>query len=92
MAHTKSGGSTSLGRDSAGQRLGMKRFSGQRVRAGEVLVRQRGTHLRPGVNVRRGNDDTLYAVTSGTVQVKQRKVRLFNNKLVARRYVSIQAE
>ena len=62
MAHTKSGGSTRLGRDSAGKRLGVKRQQGQTVNAGEVLIRQRGTKYVPGKYVGRGSDDTLYAL------------------------------
>lgn len=68
MAHTKSQGSTTNGRDSAGQRLGVKRFGGQIVSAGSVLVRQRGTKFFPGVNVGRGSDDTLFAKISGIVR------------------------
>ena len=67
MAHTKAQGSTSNGRDSAGQRLGVKNFGGQRVKAGMVLVRQRGTKFLPGVNVGRGRDDTLFARADGVV-------------------------
>ncbi|MBI4386345.1 MAG: 50S ribosomal protein L27 [Elusimicrobia bacterium] len=67
MAHTKAQGSSSNGRDSHGQRLGVKRYGGQRVRAGAVLVRQRGTKLLPGVNVGRGKDDTLFATADGVV-------------------------
>lgn len=67
MAHTKAQGSTSNGRDSNGQRLGVKNFGGQRVTAGMVLVRQRGTRFLPGVNVGRGRDDTLFAKADGVV-------------------------
>ncbi len=68
MAHTKSQGSTTNGRDSAGQRLGVKRFGGEVVSAGSVLVRQRGTKFFPGLNVGRGSDDTLFAKITGTVR------------------------
>ncbi len=68
MAHTKSQGSTTNGRDSNGQRLGVKRFGGQVVSAGSVLVRQRGTRFFPGVNVGRGSDDTLFATITGVVR------------------------
>lgn len=61
MAHKKGASSSRNGRDSAAQRLGVKRFGGQLVKAGEILVRQRGTHFHPGVNVGRGGDDTLFA-------------------------------
>ncbi|MEW6517580.1 MAG: 50S ribosomal protein L27 [candidate division FCPU426 bacterium] len=68
MAHKKGQGSTTNGRDSAGQRLGCKRFSGQYVSAGSILVRQRGTRFKPGANVGQGKDDTLYAKVSGVVK------------------------
>ncbi len=67
MAHTKSQGSTTNGRDSAGQRLGVKRYGSQLVNAGEVLIRQRGTHFLPGLNVGRGSDDTLFSRVAGVV-------------------------
>lgn len=67
MAHKKAGGSTRNGRDSQSKRLGVKRYGGQVVRAGNILVRQRGTHVHPGVNVARGGDDTLFAKIDGTV-------------------------
>ncbi len=68
MAHKKGLGSSRNGRDSNGQRLGTKRYGGQFVQAGEILVRQRGTHIHPGENVGIGRDDTLYAKTAGHVQ------------------------
>ncbi|MEX2430594.1 MAG: 50S ribosomal protein L27 [Dehalococcoidia bacterium] len=68
MAHKKAGGSSRNGRDSNGQRLGVKRFAGQEVSAGSVIVRQRGTKIRPGRNVGLGRDFTLYALVDGTVQ------------------------
>lgn len=67
MAHTKAQGSTSNGRDSHGQRLGVKNYGGQLVKAGMVLVRQRGTKFFPGANVGRGSDDTLFAKVEGVV-------------------------
>ena len=67
MAHKKGGGSSKNGRDSNSQRLGVKRFGGQAVKAGEILVRQRGTRIHPGDNVGRGKDDTLFAKMAGTV-------------------------
>jgi large subunit ribosomal protein L27 len=67
MAHKKGMGSSRNGRDSQAQRLGVKRFGGQSVRAGHILVRQRGTRLHPGRNVRRGRDDTLFATVDGRV-------------------------
>ena len=68
MAHKKGASSSRNGRDSAAQRLGVKRFGGQIVKAGEILVRQRGTHFHPGVNVGRGGDDTLFATAPGAVE------------------------
>jgi large subunit ribosomal protein L27 len=68
MAHKKGASSTRNGRDSNAQRLGVKRFGGQVVNAGEILLRQRGTHFHPGNNVGRGGDDTLFALAPGSVQ------------------------
>jgi large subunit ribosomal protein L27 len=67
MAHKKGTGSTRNGRDSNAQRLGVKRYGGQVVKAGNILVRQRGTKFHPGSNVGRGNDDTLFAIADGVV-------------------------
>jgi len=67
MAHKKGGGSSRNGRDSRSQRLGVKRYGGERVRAGAILVRQRGTRIHPGQNVDRGGDDTLFATADGMV-------------------------
>ena len=69
MASKKGASSTSNGRDSEAKRLGVKRFGGQQVKAGEILVRQRGTSFHPGENVGRGGDDTLFALKAGAVQV-----------------------
>lgn len=79
MAHKKAGGSTRNGRDSESKRLGVKRFGGENVISGNILVRQRGTHFHPGVNVGRGKDDTLFAKTDGVVtfEVKGPKSRKF---------------
>ena len=68
MAHKKGGGSTRCGRDSKSKRLGVKRYAGQRVSAGTILVRQRGTRIYPGINVGLGNDYTLFALIDGTVK------------------------
>ncbi len=67
MAHKKGGGSSRNGRDSRAQRLGVKRYGGERVRSGHILVRQRGTPIYPGRNVDRGSDDTLFATVDGVV-------------------------
>ncbi len=72
MAHKKGGGSSTNGRDSHGQRLGVKRFGGQLVNAGTIIVRQRGTKHRAGVNVAQGKDDTLFATATGYVEFKDR--------------------
>lgn len=83
MAHKKAGGSSRNGRDSAGQRLGVKRFGGQSVNGGEILVRQRGTKFHPGANVGIGRDHTLFALCEGRVQ--------FAVKAKGRTFVSIAA-
>lgn len=75
MAHKKGASSSRNGRDSNAQRLGVKRFGGQQVRAGEILVRQRGTHFHPGNNVGRGKDDTLFALSAGAVAFATRRGR-----------------
>lgn len=83
MAHKKAGGSTRNGRDSHSQRLGVKRFGGEVVKAGNILVRQRGTHFHPGTNVGRGGDDTLFATAEGKVVFEVKGLK-------KRTYVSIQ--
>src|ERR1700730_5781091 len=80
MAHKKGGGSSVNGRNSQGQRLGVKRFAGQVVHAGTILIRQRGTRHKPGVNVGRGKDDTLFALVNGVV--------LFQDKSEDDRYIT----
>ena len=72
MAHKKAGGSSRNGRDSQSKRLGVKRFAGQFVRAGNILVRQRGTPIKPGPGVGRGSDDTLCALVDGIVRFQDR--------------------
>ncbi|MBS3733897.1 MAG: 50S ribosomal protein L27 [Phycisphaerae bacterium] len=74
MAHKKGQGSTRNGRDSQGQRRGVKRYGGQSVRAGGIIIRQCGTPLKPGANVARGRDDTLYALSEGMVTFRGRFV------------------
>ena len=71
MAHKKGGGSTKNGRDSNAQRLGVKRYAGEKVCAGSILVRQRGTHIHPGENVKKGSDDTLFATSDGVVRFER---------------------
>jgi large subunit ribosomal protein L27 len=75
MSKTKGGGSTRNGRDSRAQRLGVKVFDGTAVSAGSIIVRQRGTRVHPGENVGRGGDDTLFALTDGTVKFGVRRGR-----------------
>ena len=83
MSKTKGGGSTRNGRDSAAQRLGVKKFDGAAVTAGSILVRQRGTKVYPGTNVGKGGDDTLFATADGVVKYGERR---------GRRLVSVVAE
>ena len=83
MAHKKGASSTRNGRDSNPQYLGVKRYGGQSVNAGEIPVRQRGTHFHPGLNVGRGGDDTLFALAAGTVEFGTRKGRKVVNILAA---------
>ncbi len=90
MAHRKAGGSTRLGRDSISKRLGVKIFGSEKVNAGNIIVRQRGTKFHPGKNVRRGEDDTLYASKSGVVKFVKKKVKSFTGKIVKRRFVNVE--
>lgn len=78
MAHKKAGGSTRNGRDSRGQRLGVKKWGGEQVKAGNILVRQRGTTYHPGANVGLGRDYTLFALIDGVVEFKQGRVQKIN--------------
>ncbi len=86
MAHTKSGGSTQLGRDSESKRLGVKINHGQMAKAGEIIVKQRGAAVLTGANVRRAGDDTIYAAKDGIVNFKQTKKVKFDG---SRRYAKI---
>ena len=89
MAHKKAGGSTRLGRDSNPQYLGTKVGDGQTVKAGSVLVRQRGSKIHPGVNVKKGKDDTLFALLAGKVKFNQRKRKRFDGSLKMTKFVNI---
>lgn len=80
MAKTKAAGATKLGRDSLPKYLGVKLFEGQRTRAGQVLIRQRGTKFLPGKNVKRGGDDTLYALKEGIVYFTTKRKKRFDNR------------
>lgn len=82
MAHKKGQGSTRNGRDSESKRLGVKKFGGEFVRSGNILIRQRGTKFHPGVNVMRGGDDTLFAVADGQVN--------FSVKSGGRKYINVE--
>jgi len=92
MAHKKAGGSTSLGRDSQSKRLGTKLYEGQFAQAGSILIRQRGTKIRPGQNVKRGEDDTLYAAISGLVKFNRKKIKKFTGKLEWAQFVNVIAK
>ena len=89
MAHKKAGGSTGLGRDSQSKRLGTKLYEGQFAQAGNILVRQRGTKIRPGKNVKKGGDDTLFALTSGIIKFSRKKIKKFNGKLELAKFVNV---
>ncbi len=89
MAHKKAGGSTSYGRDSQGQRLGTKLYAGQFASTGNIIVRQRGTPIRPGRNVAKGSDDTLYAATDGLVSFSDKKVQRFTGKMKWAKYAHV---
>jgi len=89
MAHKKAGGSTSYGRDSTSKRLGVKLYDGQFAKTGSILVRQRGSKVRAGQNVKKGGDDTLFALTSGMVKFSRKKIKKFNNKLEWTKFVNI---
>lgn len=90
MAHTKSGGSTKLGRDSAAKRLGVKRNHGERVRPGEILIRQRGTKYHPGENVGRGGDDTLFSLAEGKVRFSRKMKANFDGSRRKVTFVAVQ--
>jgi large subunit ribosomal protein L27 len=77
MAHKKSGGSAKNGRESTSKRLGVKKFGGEQINAGSIIIRQRGTHFRPGKNVGIGKDDTLFALAAGKVRFVDRAGRKF---------------
>lgn len=92
MAHKKAGGSTKLGRDSESKRLGVKIYGGQPANPGQIIIRQRGTRYRAGVNVRRGGDDTLYSATQGIVSFTHKKVKNFTGKLIKATFVNVQSK
>jgi len=89
MSHKKAGGSSAYGRDSQAQRLGVKRYGGQYVKAGNILVRQRGVKIRAGQNVMKGKDDTLFSIINGFVKFTEKKVRKFNSDLIKTKFVNV---
>jgi len=92
MAHKKAGGSSRNGRDSAAQRLGVKKFGSEAVIAGNIIVRQRGTKWHPGVNVGMGKDHTLFALVDGRVDFRTRANRIYVNVLTADATTKVAAE
>ncbi len=90
MSKTKSSGLTRLGRDSAAQRLGIKKFAGQIVKIGNIIVRQRGTRFIPGKNVKLGSDDTIFAMKDGVVKFSTKNKDLFNGKQRMVKIVSVE--
>ncbi len=89
MAHRKAGGSTQLGRDSISKRLGVKIFGGQKVKQGQIIIRQRGTKYKPGKNVKRGEDDTLFSLKDGLVEFKAKKIVSFTGRTLKKTFVSV---
>ncbi len=90
MAHTKAIGSTKLGRDSIAKRLGVKKQNGESITAGQIIIRQRGTHYVPGANVRRGEDDTLYAAKNGVVKFYSKSKTRFDGTRRKATFVRVQ--
>ena len=90
MAKTKSGGTSKLGRDSRPKYLGVKLFAGQKAKAGNIIVRQRGTKFLPGKNVKRGSDDTLYALKEGLVDFKTKRKKSFNGSQKLVKIIDVQ--
>jgi len=89
MAHKKAAGSTSLGRESESKRLGVKLTDGEWAKTGAIIIRQRGTKYHPGLNVKRGGDDTLFAMKGGFVKFTTKKLRKFNNTLKTSKIVNV---
>jgi len=89
MSHKKAGGSTRLGRDSEAKRLGVKIHDGQVIKAGMIIVKQRGTKIHPGTNVKKGSDDTLFAIKPGKVKFTSKKRMRFDGKLKTAKYANV---
>jgi len=90
MAHKKAGGSAGNLKDSKSKRLGVKLSDGQYAKSGAIIIRQRGTKYHPGENVKKGKDDTLFALIPGLVKFKTRKLLKFNNQLKATKIVNVE--
>jgi len=90
MAHTKAKGTTKLGRDSESQRLGVKIFGGSPIKCGQIIIRQRGTRYMPGEGVKRGKDDTLYAICDGLVKFKKIRYTNFTGNKQVKQVVSVE--
>lgn len=91
MAHKKAAGSTQNGRDSQAKRLGIKIYGGQIAKAGNILVRQRGTKFKPGVNVGLGTDHTLFALAGGKVEFREKKITKFDGRVFREKTVNVVA-
>lgn len=90
MSKTKQGGSSRLGRDSAAQRLGIKLYDGQKVKVGMIIVRERGSQILAGKNVKRGSDDTIYAMKNGIVRFSSKTKKLFDGSRRMAKIVSVE--
>lgn len=91
MAHKKAGGSSKNGRDSNAKRRGVKRFGGQVVNAGEIIVRQKGTKFRPGINVGMGRDFTLFSEIAGKIEFSEKAITRFDGRRYPKRFVNVVA-
>lgn len=91
MSHKKAGGSSNNGRDSVAKRLGVKVFGGQKVKAGGIIIRQRGTKFFPGENVSMGKDHTIFALTDGTVQFTEKALKKFDGRIFKDKLVNVAA-
>jgi len=89
MAHTKAKGSTKLGRESEAKRLGVKLFDGQKAKVGDIIIRQRGTKYYPGINVKKGKDDTLYAIKAGVVKFVSKRKTNFDGSIKKIKVVNV---
>ena len=90
MSKTKQGGSSRLGRDSESKRLGVKIYDGQKVKIGMIIIRQRGTHYLLGKNVKKGSDDTIYAMKDGVVKFSSKSKKLYDGSSRATKKVSVE--